>query len=357
MNRLVRFTVVGAGTIGEVHASVITRRSDAVVAAVVNRSPDRAEQLADRLVDAGAPRPTVATSLGEVLDGCDAVVVCTPSGLHAEHAVAALTAGKHTLIEKPLAVDLTAAARVRDAQDSSTPRPVASVVSQHRFDPGSRDLSELLHRGALGRITSAAVTVPWWRPQEYYDSAAWRGTVAGDGGALMNQGVHTLDLLLWLLGTPARVYAEWATLAHRIEAEDTLVATLRFRTGTLATVLTTTAARPGLPSRLQLHGTAGSAVLEDDVLLTVGDTAATTPVNASAPATAGDDPQRRLLDGLDAQYSDLLRCIRTGDRPQVTVADGLRTLRVVGAIYESARSGRPLSLATDPNLDPAPVRP
>jgi len=257
----VRFAIVGAGAIGRLHASVITTAvPGAELVAVVDRTPAKAAELA-RGYGAEA-YPTLAAALDR--PDVDAVAVCTPSGVHADSAVAALDAGRHVLIEKPIDVTLAAARRIIAAQRRAG--TVAGVVSQHRFDPASQAVYRAVRAGQLGRISSAVVSMAWWRSQEYYDSAGWRGTVALDGGgAVMNQAIHWVDLLVWLLGAPVEVTASTARLAHDgIEVEDTAVATLRFAGGALGVLHATTAAYPGLTARLQVHGDRGSAVIDDD---------------------------------------------------------------------------------------------
>jgi predicted dehydrogenase len=345
----VRFAVVGAGAIGRLHASVIaTRVPGAELAAVVDRTPDKAAELA-RAHGAEA-YPTLAAALERV----DAVAVCTPSGAHAGAAVAALDAGRHVLIEKPIDVTLAAAGRIVAAQRRAG--TVAGVVSQHRFDPASRTVYRAVRAGRLGRITSAVVSMAWWRSQEYYDSAGWRGTLALDGGgAVMNQAVHSVDLLVWLLGAPVEVTASIARLAHHgIEVEDTAVATLRFAGGALGVLHATTAAYPGLTARIQLHGDRGSAVIDDDRLGYLHYAGESTGegtvegVDEGAPAvpTAGAEPMALALDAHTRQYRDFLDAIATGRAPLVTLDEATRTLAVIQALYESARTGRPVRPAT-----------
>jgi UDP-N-acetyl-2-amino-2-deoxyglucuronate dehydrogenase len=323
----VRFAIVGAGAIGRLHAAVLATLPDAELVAVVDRNPDRAVALAREHGVAAEP------TLEDALDEVDAVVICTPSGAHADPAVTALDAGRHVLIEKPIDVSLAAAERmVTAARRAGT---VAGVVSQHRFDPASQAVYRAVRDGQLGRITSAVVSMAWWRTQEYYDSGAWRGTLALDGGgAVMNQAIHWVDLLVWLLGSPVEVTASTARLAHDgIEVEDTAVATLRFAGGALGVLHATTAAYPGLTARLQLHGDRGSAIIDDDRLVYLGSDA----VGADdAVATGSAEPMAIALDAHARQYRDFLDAIATGRPPLVTLDEATRTLAAVLAIYSAA---------------------
>jgi predicted dehydrogenase len=349
----VRFGIVGAGVIGKVHAAAISKLSpEAELAFVADEIRDRAETLA---ADHGA---AAGTSISEILErpDIDAVAICTPSGQHAGQTFAALEAGKHVVVEKPLDVSMAAAAQVAKAQRLSG--CTVTVISQHRFDPSSRLVRDSIRGGLLGGITSAVASVAWWRGQDYYDSGNWRGTRALDGGgAVINQGIHTIDLLLWLLGDAAEVFAWAECLAHEsIEVEDTAVATIRFASGALGAVHATTAAYPGLTARLQVHGTSGSAVIDGDRLayFHIDPREASTRADAvSAEAgrliaaqtgpAAGADPAA-LSGAHTEQYRDFLDAVAQGRPPAVTVGDAARTLVVVHAIYASARSGRPVRI-------------
>jgi UDP-N-acetyl-2-amino-2-deoxyglucuronate dehydrogenase len=326
--------IVGCGIIGRNHADAIARHPRLRVSALVDPVLPASQALAEHI---GSPAPDRYRALDEALAGAevDLVAICTPSGLHGEAAETALAAGKHVLIEKPLEVSLPAARRLaRLAGEAQQHGQVCSVVSQHRFDPPVAAVRSSIVGGRLGAVTSAVASVPWWRTQEYYDSAQWRGTWAFDGGgAVMNQGVHTVDLLVWLLGRPVEVAASTARLAHeRIEVEDVAVATIRFAGGALAVFHATTAAYPGLPVRLQVHGSRGSAVLDDD-------RATFFPGGDEVVGGAAD-----FVEGHLRQYADLVPAVDGGRPAGVTIHDGLLALAVVNAIYLSATLGRPVAV-------------
>ncbi|WP_232665962.1 Gfo/Idh/MocA family protein [Pseudonocardia sp. TRM90224] len=351
------FAVVGCGMIGGHHAQVITGGAGMRLAALVDVEEERATKLADRVAaEFGASRPAVSTSLAEVLarPDVDAVAVCVPSGLHAEIAVVALEAGKHTVIEKPIDVGLAAAGRIASAADAAG--VVTAVISQHRFDPASQVVRRAIDAGRFGQLTSAVASLSWWRGQGYYDSGDWRGTWALDGGgALMNQGVHTLDLLLWFLGTPVDVHATTALLAHeRVEVEDTVAATIRFESGALATLHATTAAFPGVSARLQVHGTRGSAVIDNDELVyfhaatgdDVDDYGSAGSGNQAAEELAGvPDGGLDLASAQSRQYADVLAAIAEGRAPLVGVPEATLALATVRAVYESAAAGSTVRVA------------
>lgn len=355
-----RTAILGCGAIGRLHADALDVHPGFEIVAVVDPLPPASEALAERISARGGRRPGAHSTLTEALDAArpDLVAVCTPSGLHIAAATEALERGAHVVVEKPLDIDLERARAFAETARLARQRGMlTSVVSQHRFDPASVAVASAVAEGRLGRLTSAVASVPWWRSQEYYDSAAWRGTWEFDGGgALMNQGVHTLDLLLWWLGRPVEVTAMSAISAHeRIEVEDVLAAVIRFESGALATVHATTAAYPGSGTRLHLHGDRGSVAIESDELVALDtdrpdlDAAARAAIDAPERVPvpidiAPDDGVRAALQGHVRQYDDVHRAIREGRAPGVTVDDGLLVLSTVHAVYESARLGRPVML-------------
>ncbi|WP_284234464.1 Gfo/Idh/MocA family protein [Arenivirga flava] len=353
----IRTALVGCGVIGRTHAQVLAALPGYRLVAAIDRDADGASAIADLVAAQGDPRPRTAASLAEALaegEPFELVVVATPSGLHVQLALEALDADRHVLVEKPLDVDLPRARALADAAREAADRGVlASVVSQHRLDPSTVALAAAIEQGRLGRITSAVASVPWWRGDDYYAAADWRGTWAMDGGgALMNQGVHTLDLLLALLGRPAQVTAEFARTAHEgIEVEDTLVGTIAFESGALAAVHATTAGYPGLGARLQVQGSAGSAVVEDDVLVSLhlADLEnGADPRNAHASMLAQPDPAEALglgwAGGHARQYLDLQAALHGRSRPAVPVEDAALVLATVRALYVSATLGRRIAV-------------
>jgi UDP-N-acetyl-2-amino-2-deoxyglucuronate dehydrogenase len=351
-----KFAIVGAGVIGDLHAQTIAGLPGAQVSVVVDAQLEHAQALAAR------HQALAVTDLSEALSvpDVDAVAICTPSGQHAGMVVAALRAGKHVVVEKPLDISLPAAFRVAAAERDSDRR--VTVISQHRFDTSSQVVHDAVSSGRLGKVSSGIASISWWRSQAYYDSAGWRGTWALDGGgALMNQGIHTIDLLVWFLGEPVEVFAWTGLLAHeRIEVEDTAVATIRFANGALGVIAGTTSAYPGLNARVEVHGDRGSAVIDDDELTyfhaardgeTGPNIGAGSPHNQAAGVIAGEVSSATLgTGGLSstshtAQYQDFLSAVVDSHPPLVTVAEATRTLAVIRAIYESADGGHPVAVS------------
>lgn len=352
--------IVGSGIISHNHAEAIARVPGLRVVAVVDPVAEASGRLADRVAEQTGDRPAQYDSVDAALvdDDVNLVVICSPSGSHVDIAATALAAGRHVLVEKPLDTSLPQARElVRLAATAGERGQLCSVISQHRFDPASVAVSEAVASGRFGRLTSAVASVAWWRTQAYYDSAGWRGTWAQDGGgATMNQGIHTVDLLLWLLGQPVEVYAQTGRLAHeRIEVEDVAVGTVRFASGALAVLHATTAAYPGLAARLQIHGSRGSAVIHDDQLEyfhTASDQAgaADEPVNQADDVVAVGE-RRGTTKSSDSfvvghvrQYLDVVDAIERGRPPAVGVREGLLAMAVIRAMYVSAALGRPVAV-------------
>jgi UDP-N-acetyl-2-amino-2-deoxyglucuronate dehydrogenase len=364
MSAELKVAIVGCGVIGLNHVRAIERVSNFAVTALVDPDEDAPANLVNAVQELNP-----LSRIGEVAQfrtleealaaGIDMVAICTPSGLHVAQAEQALNAGVHVVIEKPLDVDLARGRRIATAATAAAKRGIlTTVISQHRFDPAAVAVAEAVNSGEFGRMTSAVASVSWWRSQAYYDSGAWRGTWELDGGgALMNQGVHTVDLLVWFLGRPVEVAAHTACLAHeRIEVEDVVTATVKFESGALAVIHATTAAYPGLSARIQLHGTRGSAVLDNDRLVYFGSAAPSdddsgqgirdisaerVPVGHDADSAPGPES---FIEGHVRQYLDIAEAVRDGRAPGVTVDDALLALALVRSVYVSAALGSPVSV-------------
>jgi UDP-N-acetyl-2-amino-2-deoxyglucuronate dehydrogenase len=336
------FGIVGAGVIATIHAQAIAALPNAYIAAVTDVRPAAARVFAK--AHDGAAEPDLAALLAR--DDVEVVTVCVPSGLHAEVGVQAAAAGKHLVVEKPIEVTLAAADRLINA--AKTAGVALTVISQHRFDAGLVELRRLLDDGALGDLVLGQASTKWYRTQDYYDSADWRGTLAFDGGALLNQGVHYVDLLRWCMGPVAEVTAMTATSSHQMEAEDTALALLRFTSGALGTIVASTAVYPGFAQQLEITGTNGTVIIEDGDIaradLRTSGYGRGGERRESAPPTAAADPALTGVASHAAQVADLLTAIEQGRQPQVTAESARDALEIVNAVYESARDGRPVVL-------------
>ncbi len=340
--RSVGIGLVGCGTIGPLHARAIRGIEGAELVAVCDIRKERAEALAaEHQVQACA-------SLEELLGvpGVDLVSVCTPSGTHGELGTEIAEAGRHVIVEKPIDTNADAAEALIKACDRAG--VVLSVISQHRFDPGVQRLKAALDADALGKILLAEGRVWWYRSQAYYDQDSWRGTYAQDGGALMNQGIHTVDLLLHLLGPVRSLFARATTAAHDMEAEDLLVANIAFASGVLGVLSATTASFPGAPETVAVSGTAANVVLEagsvrnwdqDEQLLGKATEVASGVLSSAALGSRNLGETAHRL-----QLADVVDAIVEDRSPAIRGEDGLAALNFVLAAYESARSGTDIAL-------------
>jgi predicted dehydrogenase len=283
----------------------------------------------------------------------EVLLVGSPSALHADQGIKAARAGLHVLVEKPLDVTVEKADALISACAKASVK--LGVFFQDRFAPDLVRLKSAIDEGALGRPLLASARVKWWREPAYYEHSRWRGTYALDGGgAVMNQGIHTLDLLLWLWGDISRVFARRATALHHIEVEDTLVATLEFANGALATFEATTAAFPGYPRRLELSGDLGTITVEQDRIASADLKGPTEALRggASSENAAASSPIVSDVRGHRAAIEDFLSAIRTGAEPRCNGAEGRRSVALVEALYRSAATGQPVEVSS-PGASPA----
>ncbi|MFL5242779.1 MAG: Gfo/Idh/MocA family protein [Gemmataceae bacterium] len=340
------FAIVGCGMIARFHARALADLPEARMVALVSRNRQNAEKLAHTLETSC----DIFTELSPVLKrkDVDAIIITTPSGAHLEPAVAAANARKHVVVEKPLEVTLKRCDAIIEACDRNNVQ--LCTIFPSRFGDANQALKNTVDSGRFGRLTLGETTCKWWRPQSYYDEGGWKGTQALDGGgALMNQAIHNVDLLLWLMGPVTHVTGFTATLAHeRIEVEDTAVACLRFASGALGVIQATTSAHPGLPKTIAIHGDKGTAVIEQDDVLrweltpeTAEDRAIKQRFAQKTGATGGSsNPAAISYVGHARQLADFINAIESGGKPAVDGREGRRAVEVILAVYESAATGR-----------------
>ncbi len=330
--------VLGGGGISQTHARAAAQIDGVKVVAVGGANAAKVEAIATRH---GAKAYTDIESLLRHLP-MEVLLIGSPSALHAGQGIAAARAGLHVLIEKPLDVTTAQADAVIAACNQACVK--LGVFFQDRFALDLVRLKAAIDEGVLGRPLLGSARVKWWRPSEYYSTSRWRGRAAFDGGgAVMNQGIHTLDLLLWLWGDVKNVFARQATALHSIEVEDALIATLEFENGALATFEATTAAFPGYPRQIELSGTEGTIVVNQDRIVSAdlrtpfaGLTGGPESENAAASSPIVSDVR-----GHQSAIEDFLRAIRDGSEPRCNGPEGRRSVALVEALYRSARTGQP----------------
>ncbi|MCO6457962.1 MAG: Gfo/Idh/MocA family oxidoreductase [Pirellulaceae bacterium] len=354
------FGIIGCGMIANFHVRAVNDIRGAKVVGCFDMVPAAADAFAERTGCQPYHRLEEMLANPQV----DVVTICTPSGAHMEPAVAAARAGKHVIVEKPLEVTLKRCDRIIDACREAG--VVLSTIFPSRFHESSQLLKGAIDKGRFGTLTMGDAYVKWYRTQQYYDSGAWRGTWKLDGGgALMNQAIHSVDLLAWLMGPVAEITAQTATLAHeRIEVEDVALATIRYANGALGVIEATTAAFPGRLKRIEIHGSEGSAALEEeditqwDFARPLRSDAALRERMAGKTETGGGaaDPAAIGHHGHAALFRDVARAIKQGGQPLVDGAEGRRSVEIILAIYKAAETGRSvrLPLDSDPVLKARP---
>jgi predicted dehydrogenase len=339
----VKFGIIGTGAIAQKHAEAIRLTDNAELCIVYDKIPERAAAFAQ------AHHCRAAASFEELLASeVEAVTVATPSGIHAEVAIPAARAGKHILCEKPLEVTVSKTNDLVRTCESCNVR--LSAVFQSRFSRSVQVIKAAVDAGRFGDPVLAAASVRWHRNAKYYANATWRGTWALDGGgALMNQGIHTVDLLLYFNGDVAEVTGRTARLMHKsIEVEDTVVAMLKFKNNSLGTVEASTACAPGFPRRVELSGVKGSVILEDD-RITRWTFVEERPEDEEIRRVYGagesmhgggaSDPEDISTEGHRRQISELAEAILNAHGLTTPGAEGKRAVELICAVYESARTG------------------
>lgn len=355
------FGIIGCGLIADFHAQAIQATRGAKLRGCVSRSRSSAERLAKKY------KVRAYGDIDELLDDetIDAVAICTPSGAHFNPAMRAIQRGKHVVVEKPLEVSLLRCDQLISAAEKQG--VVLSTIFQSRFHDSARTLKKAMDQERLGPLILADGYVKWYRSQAYYTDSCWKGTWELDGGgALMNQAIHCVDLLLWLAGPVETVTAQAATRGHDdIEVEDVLVATMRFAHGALGILEATTSAYPGTLKRLEISGTQGSITLEEETITRwdflkprSGDLAIREQAVETQHGGGASDPAAISFLGHARQYQDIVKAIKSGDAPLIDGHEARQSVELVLAIYQAARTGRSvaLPLKRDPkrNRNPFP---
>lgn len=342
---VVGFAVVGAGLVGPSHAAAAAQAPGGRLVAVCDRLPERARALA------GQYGADWYTELDPVLERRDVhvVCICLPTRLHLEVGERAAAAGKHLVVEKPLELSLDRADRLLAAARRYGVQ-VAAIFNR-RFIPALQATRRAVEEGRLGRLLVADMYYKSYRSQEYYDESGWRGTWAQEGGAaLINQGIHGIDLLRWIAGPVARVFAYCDHLRRRIEADDTTVGVMRYENGAVGVVQAMTSIQPALPDRLEYHGADGTIQLSGYRIARWE-----VPGAEDWPGQVEEEEQRlaALGQGLTraghfVQIADMVGAVREGRPPVVTGEEGRRSLEIVLALYRSAQTGKEVALPLMP---------
>ena len=327
--------LIGGGNITETHARAARAIPGVKIAAIYGTNADKVARLCREY--GGVPYQAFEKFLAH--RPMDLVAIGSPSGLHATQGIAAAQRGLHVLTEKPIDISTERADALIEAADRN--RVKLGVIFQDRLKPDICKLKQWVTEGVIGKPMLADARVKWYRPPDYYDNSRWRGTLSLDGGgALINQGVHTVDLLLWLFGDVTQVQARTSTALHAIEAEDTVVAILEFASGALGVLQATTAAYPGYPRRLEVTGSEGTVILEHDRIVAAD--LRNPPANINADAArdqnqSSSSPVVSDVRGHQAVFEDFIQAIQHDRAPACDGREGRRSLALIEAIYRAAQ--------------------
>ena len=336
--------IVGAGNIGHIHAQAFAGIPQAELAAIYDHNFESAQKLAQRF------STQAVTSLEAILHdpAIDIVSICTPSGTHARIAVPAARNGKHLLVEKPLDITLESVDQILESARQN--KVVLTGIFPSRFRIGTQKTYEAIQNGRLGQIVFIQGNVKWYRPATYYEGT-WRGTLELDGGgALMNQSIHTIDLMLWFGGAVKMIYGHTATLHHQIEAEDSATALLQFRNGAQGVIQGATSCWPGDPARIEIHAERGTIVLEEgrivrwDVQNATSEEVAEMLSLDAVTAGGSQDPMGISFEFHQLQIKDFIEAIQENRPPYVPGEEARKAVEVILAIYQSARTAQPVPL-------------
>ena len=338
MAETVNFGLIGTGvgaTFCAQGLSTIADTGKAKLIAVTSRREGRAREFASKW-----KLDFWYTDYREMLEKApiDAVIISTPHYLHYPMAIDSMKAGKHTLVDKPMAISVEETdGMINEAKKRGVK---LGVILPSRFDPTYRKLKNAVEKGKFGRLILGEAIVEWSRTQEYYDSSSWRGRWATEGGgALINQAIHMIDVLIWIMGSPKYLWAQIDTAAHKIEVEDIAVATIRFENGSLGVIQGSTAIYPGLPTRLEIHGTKGTAIIEGGTLKrwsVIGEEEIKKEVEEDLGSWTR--PELTPAKNHAALIKDFAEAVLEDREPFVDGSEGKRSIEVIMAIYRSGRS-------------------
>ncbi|MGE7825833.1 Gfo/Idh/MocA family protein [Paenibacillus sp. NPDC093718] len=330
----VRFGIIGCGIIADIHAKGILNTEEAELAAVFDTKRESAVKLTETYGG------DICNTLEELLarEDVEVVCICTPSGMHAEQTAMVARAGKHVLVEKPMAIRLDDVERMIEVCAEND--VLLATVFPRRMSPQARYARKVIQEGRLGKFSLCSAYVMLYRDQAYYDSAGWRGTWAMDGGgAMMNQGIHTVDMLQWLVGPVASLSAKAKAVLRNIEVEDTVIAALEFASGALGVLEITTTACDGKGQRLVIHGDKGVLVIEEDTIVSL-------EIDGQQIQLPEFEPFKVIPDGHRLQIRDMALAVREGRQPVITGKDGRHSLEIILCTYEASRQRKEIQLQT-----------
>lgn len=341
MKRKVGYAVVGLG-VGKKHAEAAAKSENANLIAVCDLIQEKLDKIKESY-----PETLTYTDFDEMLKNPDieAISIAVPSGMHADFAVKAMKAGKHVLVEKPIDITVEAALKIEKARQETGMK--AGVVHQNRYNADMTPMHDAVISGKIGKVLFGDFAVKWYRTQEYYDNGGWRGTWEMDGGgSLMNQAVHTVDLMQWMMNSDVEsVTSQMAIYNHKIETEDFTASLIKFKSGAVATFISTTCAYPGISTDIKVYGTEGSMEADQDELklwkfknADENEEKEMLEKYAGNGAAAALDPT--LCTGHVYVVEDMINAVLEDRDPSIVPMEAIKSVRIVNAVYESAKTGK-----------------
>jgi len=337
--------VVGCGVIADIHAQAIMESQNTKLVSAFSRSEKNASLFGEKYKIKWDTNWEQFISDPEI----DAVSICTPSGNHLDYGEKAARARKHVIVEKPIEVTLERAQRLINVCKDEDVQ--LAVIFQSRFMPHIQNFKRQLDNNIIGKVFMGDAYIKWFRSQEYYDSGVWRGTMKLDGGgALINQSIHTIDLLQWIMGGVESLYGQIGTFTHeRLEGEDNAVATLRFKSGAVGVIEGSTSIQPSQSRRIELHGENGTATIDDNsVEIQLADSEVEKENNIRKNDKVGMGSSSALagfsIDPHKDQFDEIAEAIERNEKPPVAGEESLKALAIILAIYESSKTNMPVVL-------------
>lgn len=340
MSKKIGYAVVGLG-VGRSHAKAAFCSENASLIAVCDLLEEKLEK-----AKADYPGVLTYTEFDEMLKNADIdiISIALPSSMHADFAVKAMEAGKNVLIEKPIDITAGAALRIEEARLKNGKK--AGVVHQNRNNANMAPMMNAIESDKIGKVFYGDFAVKWYRTQSYYDNGGWRGTWDMDGGgSLMNQAVHTVDLMQWLMGDVESVTSQMNIYNHEIETEDFTASLIKFKSGAVATFVSTTCAYPGICTGIKVYGTKGSMEADGDTLETwkfmdAPETEEKEMLEKFAGNGAAAALDATLCTGHTSMVEDMICAVRDNRDPQILPLEAIKSVKIVNAIYESAKTGK-----------------
>ena len=336
MSKKLKIGIIGCGTIADIQAQAIIKSENAELQSVFSRNIEKAKKCGEKYNTKWYDNWQSFISDPEL----DIVSICTPNGNHLEYGEKAAEAGKHVIVEKPIEVTLQRANRL--IEKCKTNNVKLAVIYQSRFVPEIQKVKQQIEDNEIGDIFMGDAYIKWFRGQDYYDSGVWRGTLKLDGGGvLINQGIHTIDLLQWLMGDVDTIYGQTDIFTHKnIEGEDNAVAVLRYKNGAVGVIEGSTSVQPAQSRRIELHGKKGSVIIDDnnvEVKIESQQNSPATEENETKSSGASSPLAGFSIEPHKKQFEAIVDAINTDSTPPVSGEESLKSLAIVLAIYESSK--------------------